>query len=70
MWDNLQIMGDIGWIAEAITDNTLLAITDGSHMKDLYLQFNSAAFVLECTKGRGRLMGSFAEHTTDACSYR
>jgi hypothetical protein len=23
MWDNLQITGDIGWIAEAIADNTL-----------------------------------------------
>jgi hypothetical protein len=70
MWDNLKITRDIGWIAEAIADNTLIAITDGSYMKELYPHLNSAAFVLECTKGRGQLMGSFTEHTKDACSFR
>jgi hypothetical protein len=69
MWDNLQIMGDIGWIAEAIADNTLSAITDGSYMKDLYPHLNLAAFVLESAKGREQLMGSFTEHTKDACGY-
>jgi hypothetical protein len=38
-------------------------------MKELYPNINSTAFVLECTKGQGRLMGSFVEHTRDACSY-
>ena len=70
MWDNLKITGDIGWIAEAIANNTLIAITDGSYMRELYPHLNSAAFMLECIKGRGRLMGSFTEHTMDACSYR
>jgi hypothetical protein len=49
--DNLKTMDNIGWIAEAIQDNSLLAITDGSYMKELYPNINSAAFVLECTKG-------------------
>jgi hypothetical protein len=39
-------------------------------MKDLYPYLNSAAFVLECSKGRGRLMGSFVENTPNAGSYR
>ncbi len=69
MWDNLRIMGDTGWIAEAIANNSLLTITNGSDMKDLYPYLNSAAFVFECTKGWGRLMGSFVKHTRDACSY-
>jgi hypothetical protein len=69
MWDNLKITGDIGWIAEAIANNTLIAITNRSYMRELYPYLNSAAFVLECTKGRGRLMGLFTEHTMDACSY-
>jgi hypothetical protein len=51
-------------------DNRLIAITDGSYMRELFPHLNSAAFVLECTKGRGRLMGSFTEHTMNACSYR
>jgi len=36
MWENLQWVGDDHWIAEAIEDSTLIAITDGSYMKDLY----------------------------------
>jgi len=51
LWDNLKTTGDIGWIAEAIQDNSLLAVTDGSYMKELYPNINSAAFALECTEG-------------------
>ncbi len=46
MWDNLKITGDIGWIAEVIADNTLIAITNGSYMRELYPHLNSAPFVL------------------------
>jgi hypothetical protein len=38
-------------------------------MKELHPYLNSAAFVLECSKGRGRLMGSFVEQTPNAGSY-
>jgi hypothetical protein len=32
----LQWVGDDDWIAEAIADESLIAVTDGSYMKDLY----------------------------------
>jgi hypothetical protein len=70
MWDNLSITGDIDWILASIADNSCIAVTDGSCMKEMYLHLNSAAFVLECSKGHSRLMGSFVEHTPDAGSYR
>jgi hypothetical protein len=70
MWDNLAIMGDLDWIAASIADNSCVTVTDGSYMKELYPYLNSAAFVLECSKGRGRLMGSFVENTPNAVSYR
>ncbi len=70
MWDNLTIRGETSWLAEAIADNTLIAVTDGSYMKEIYPHINLAAFVLECSKGQGRLWGSFVEHTPDAGSYR
>ncbi len=38
-------------------------------MKELYPNINSAAFILECTKGQERLMGYFVKRTKDACSY-
>ncbi len=69
MWDNLIIRGDVTWLAESIADNSLVAVTDGSYMKDMYPRLNSAAFVFECTKGRRHLWGSFVEHTPDAGSY-
>jgi hypothetical protein len=39
-------------------------------MKDLYPNIHSAALVLECSKGRGRLWCSFLEVSQVACSYR
>jgi hypothetical protein len=70
MWEDMQLTGDDGWLEEAIRDNSLVAVTDGSYMRDKYPNMNSCAFILECTKGRGRLTGSFLEQTTAACSYR
>jgi hypothetical protein len=70
MWDNLTIRGDITWLEQSIEDNSLVAVTDGSYMKETFPHINSAAFIFECTKGRGRLWGSFVEHTPDAGSYR
>ena len=66
----MKISGDIDWIAEAIKDNSLVAVTDGSYIQERYPYLNSAAFIFECSVGRGRLMGSFIEYTPDACAYR
>ena len=62
--------GDDGWLAEAIADNSLMAVTDGSYIRERYPNINSACFVFVCTKGRGRLIGSFPEQTLAACAYR
>ena len=70
MWDNLQWVGDDEWLARAITEGTCISVTDESYMQDLYVTFNSAAVVIECTKGRGRLWCSFLEASRAACSYR
>ena len=45
-------------------------MTDGSHMKELYIDLCSATFVLECTKGRGKIFGSFLEQSVAAGAYR
>ncbi len=70
MWENIQWVEHDNWIAEAIEDGSCIAVTDGSYMKALHLQIHSAAFVLECSKGRGWLWGSFSEASQSACSYR
>jgi hypothetical protein len=70
LWDNLSLTGDHGWINTAISDGNLLAVTDGSFLREHYPNLCSAAFVLECTKGRGYMIGSFSEASQVANSYR
>jgi len=53
IWDDLKVTGGTDWITQAIADNILVAVTDGSYIKEHYSELCSAAFVLECTKGRG-----------------
>jgi hypothetical protein len=69
MWDNLQWVEDDEWIVIAIAEGTCMAVTDGSFKKDLYPHIHSAALVLECTKGRGRVWCSFPEASQVAFSY-
>ena len=61
MWENFQWVGHDNWIAEAIEDSSCIAVTDRLYMKALYPQIHSAAFVLKCSNGRGRLRGLFLE---------
>ena len=42
----------------------------GLFIRELYPDVCSACFVMECTQGRGRLMGSFAEKSSAANAYR
>jgi hypothetical protein len=61
LWDNLLIIGGFEWLHEAILDGTLMVVMDGSYIRELYLNLCSAAFVIKCKKGWGRLIGSFSE---------
>jgi hypothetical protein len=70
MWDDLTVTGDRDWIVSAIRESTVLAVTDGSFMEELFPDVCSAAFILECSEGRGTITGSFTERSEDACAYR
>jgi hypothetical protein len=69
MWDNMQVTGENGWLRTVIQETTLIAITNGLYMQDLYPNMNSCAFILECTQGRGCLTGAFSKQTIAACFY-
>ena len=62
--------GGTEWIQHSIIDKTLVAVTDGSYIRELYPNLCSAAFVIECAKGRGRIAGSFLEHLDGKCILR
>ena len=70
MWQSLRLVGDDDWLEESIAAGTCIAVTDGSYIKEHYPNVCSAAFVLECKEGRGRIIGSFPEQTVAACAYR
>ena len=74
MWESLNLSGDGedeagAWLRKAIEKNTLVAVTDGSYMKELYPDMNSCAFILKCSRGRGGMLGAFSEQTMAACAY-
>jgi hypothetical protein len=70
MWDSLRLVGDDNWLIDAIREGTCVAVTDGSYIRELYPDMCSCAFILECSQGRGRIFGSFAENSSRACAYR
>jgi hypothetical protein len=82
LWEKLRVSGAKGtglnltsatgfdWIFQAIEDESLVGVTDGSYFKQFYPHLCSAAVVLECSKGRGRLILSFADHCLQANAYR
>jgi hypothetical protein len=47
MWENLAWMGDGSWIMEAISNNSCIAVTDGTFMVNLYPIIHAAALVIE-----------------------
>ena len=59
MWEGMRLTGDDSWLEEAIRDNSLVAVTDSSYMRDKFPTITSCAIILECTKWRGRLTGGF-----------
>ena len=70
MWKSLRLIGDDNWLEESITAGTCIAVTDGSYIRELYPELCSAAFIIECTEGRGLIVGAFPEQSSAASAYR
>ena len=51
-WENTSMAGGHDWLHEAIMDGSLLAVTDGLYIRELYPNLCSVAFMLECKKGQ------------------
>jgi len=70
LWKNMSMSGGTEWIHQSIHDKSLLAVTNGLYIRELHPQLCSAAFVLECRKGQGRVTGSFSESLAVANAYQ
>jgi hypothetical protein len=47
----VSITGGDTWVEESIADGTLVAVTDGSYIRELFPNVCLAAFILECSNG-------------------
>ncbi len=70
LWENMTVTGGLMWISKSITNSTLVVVTDGSYIRELFPNLCSAAFVFECSAGCGRIVGSFSELLLVANAYR
>jgi hypothetical protein len=70
LWEHMSIEGGTSWIVHAIRDGSLVAVTDGSYIKQIYPNLCLAAFILECLQGSGWIIGLFKEVTKAANAYR
>ncbi len=64
------MMGGISWLHDSIVDGALIAVTDGSYIRERFPNLCSAPFVLECSNGRGQIVGSFSEALLVTNAYR
>ena len=70
MWKLLRLIGKDNWLEESTNAGACVAVTDGSYIRELYPHLCSAAFILECSEGKGLIVGSFAETSSAASSYQ
>jgi hypothetical protein len=70
LWERLLVTGDISWLCESISNGPLIAVINGSYIRELFPNLCLAAFVLECSKGQGPIVGTFLEALLVAHSYR
>ncbi len=70
LWDKLKVIGGTSWIANAIVKGTLVAVAEWSYIREQHADLWTAAFILECTRHRGMLVGSFPEASKAANAYR
>jgi hypothetical protein len=70
LWEHMAVYGGAKWLEHTISKSTLVVITDGSYIQELYPNLCSAAFVIECSKGCGRVVWAFLKTLLAANAYR
>lgn len=70
MWNEIQLVGDMNWIAEAIATNQCIAVTDGSYQREITTEVCSNAFFFENSDRSCKLVGAFPERSETANAYR
>jgi hypothetical protein len=74
MWEEIEAGKDLpynmSWVAEGMTNNSLVWVTDGSYNKKKAINLCRVGWIIFCTKTGFRLAGTFWEKSNLASSYR
>jgi hypothetical protein len=70
LWEHLRVTGGEAWLQDSIANGLLVTVTDRSYIREIYPNRCLAAFVLECSKRQGRIVGTFSEGLLVANAYR
>ena len=70
LWKDFVCDGDGSWITDGLVNGTLVAVHDGSYMKEVNPQACSAAFMIRCSATGLRAKGTVAEWSESADNYR
>jgi hypothetical protein len=57
--EHMSVSGGMAWVDKSILEGTLVTVTDGSYIRELFPNLCSAVIVLKCSKGQGRSVGLF-----------
>jgi hypothetical protein len=70
LWKDLQLVGPMEWLADAIAEGSCIGAMDGSYMQTLREDICSVAFFFESSDRSCKLVGAFAELSIVANAYR
>jgi hypothetical protein len=60
----MKVVGGMEWLSQAIEGGALIAVTDGSYIREHYPDLCSGAFILECTRDGGQVVRAFPKAST------
>jgi hypothetical protein len=66
----MKVLGGTVWLLQAIAGGKLIAVTNGSYIREHYPDLCSAAFILKCTQDGGGVTGAFPEASIDANAFQ
>ena len=70
MWKNLAMPPDIQWLRDAVTNNTLICVTDGSYNLKAAPTICTAGWIIFCRATGRFISSSLIERSDSASSYR
>jgi hypothetical protein len=70
VWNEIKVVGGTDWLSQAIAGGTLIAVTDGSYIREHYPEIYSASFIIECKHSGRCVTGAVPEALIEANAFR